>query len=99
MRFVRLSQELIPIRNLVQDPNLDRSDHRSPRTGFSRGTHLMVTGTSFMHCNHLPSPGLCVAAGYSKMLAVLVLGPRERPLRLRQVPASVVEKLRAAWVR
>ena len=19
----------------------------------------MVTGTSFMHCNHLPSPGLC----------------------------------------
>jgi hypothetical protein len=39
------------------------------------------------------------AAGHSKMLAVLVLGPRERPWRVRQVRASVVEKLRAAWVR
>ena len=26
MRFVRLSQELIPIRPLVQNPNLDRSE-------------------------------------------------------------------------
>jgi len=33
------------------------------------------------------------------MLAVLVLGPRERPWRVRPVRASVVEKLRAAWVR
>jgi hypothetical protein len=40
-----------------------------------------------------------VAAGDSKMLAVLVLGPRERPWRVRPVWASVVEKLRAAWVR
>jgi len=98
-----------------------------------------------MHCNHLPSPGLCkvfelgidranevellfapsafalflpsdgcanvfvkracmaaenvdVTAGHGKMLAVLVLGPRERPWRVRQARASVVEKLRAAWV-
>src|SRR5580700_4309417 len=35
-----------------------------------------------------------VAAGHGKMLAVLVLGPRERPVR-----ASVVEKLRTAWAR
>jgi hypothetical protein len=40
-----------------------------------------------------------VAAGHSKMLAVLVLVARERPWRVRQVRASVVEKLRAAWVR
>ena len=40
-----------------------------------------------------------VAAGHSKMLAVLVLGPRERPWRVRPVWASVVEKLPAAWVR
>jgi hypothetical protein len=37
-----------------------------------------------------------VTARQSKMLAVLVLGPRERPWRVRQVRASVVEKLRAA---
>jgi hypothetical protein len=40
-----------------------------------------------------------VAADHSKMLAVLVVGPRERSWRARQVRASVVEKLRAAWVR
>ena len=38
-------------------------------------------------------------AAHSKMLAVLVLGPRERPWRVRPVRASVVEKVRAAWVR
>jgi hypothetical protein len=37
-----------------------------------------------------------VAAGQGKMLAVLVLGPRERPWRVRPVRASVVEKLRTA---
>ena len=37
-----------------------------------------------------------VAAGNGKMLAVLVLGPRERPWPVRPVPASVVEKLRTA---
>jgi len=40
-----------------------------------------------------------IAAGHSKMLAVLVLGPRETPWRVRQVRASVVEKLQAVWVR
>jgi hypothetical protein len=40
-----------------------------------------------------------VAAGHSKMLVVLVVGPRERSWRARQVRASVVEKLRTAWVR
>jgi len=38
-------------------------------------------------------------ADYSKTLAVPVLVPRERPWRIRQVRASMVEKLRAAWVR
>jgi hypothetical protein len=38
-------------------------------------------------------------AGHSKMLAILVLGPREGPWRVRQVRASLVEKLGAAWVR
>ncbi len=37
-----------------------------------------------------------VAAGHNKLLAVLVLGPREKPWRVRQLRASVVEKLRAA---
>jgi hypothetical protein len=40
-----------------------------------------------------------VAAGHSKMLAVLVVGPRERSWRARQARASVVEKLRTPWVR
>jgi hypothetical protein len=40
-----------------------------------------------------------VAAGQSKMLAVLVVGPRKRSWRGRQVRASVVEKARTAWVR
>ena len=40
-----------------------------------------------------------VAAGHGKMLAVLVLGPRERPWPVRPVPASVVEKLRTASAR
>ena len=38
------------------------------------------------------------AAGH-KMLAVLVVGPRERWWRARRVRASVVEKLRTARVR
>jgi hypothetical protein len=36
------------------------------------------------------------AASHSKMPAVLVLDPRERPWRVRQERASVVEKLRTA---
>jgi hypothetical protein len=35
-----------------------------------------------------------IAAGRIKMPAVLVFGPRERPWRIRQVWASVVEKAR-----
>jgi hypothetical protein len=68
---------------------------------------LMVTIHLFMHCNHLRSPGLCKVFElpafelFSRAIAVriLVLGPRERPWRVRPVRASVVEKLRAAWVR
>jgi hypothetical protein len=37
-----------------------------------------------------------VAAGQGKMLAILVLGPRERPWRVRPMRAWVVEKLRTA---
>src|SRR6202030_3252267 len=37
-----------------------------------------------------------VAAGHSKMLAVPVIGPGERPGRVRQVRASVVERVRTA---
>jgi hypothetical protein len=33
MRFVRVSQELIPIRPLVQNPNLDRSEVQVAPTG------------------------------------------------------------------
>jgi hypothetical protein len=40
-----------------------------------------------------------LAAGDRKMLAVLALGPREGPWRVRQLRASVVEKLRAVWAR
>ncbi len=39
-----------------------------------------------------------VAFGQSKMLPVLVLGPGERPWRVRQLRASVVERVRTAWV-
>ena len=39
------------------------------------------------------------AAGHSQMLAVLVVGPRERSWPARQVRASVVEKVPTAWVR
>ena len=40
-----------------------------------------------------------VATGHGKMLAVLVLGPRGTPWRARPVRDSVVEEVRAAWVR
>jgi hypothetical protein len=33
MRFVRVSQELVPIRPLVQNPNLDRSEVQVAPTG------------------------------------------------------------------
>jgi hypothetical protein len=41
----------------------------------------------------LDGQGVDVADGPSKMLAVLVLGPKKRLWRVRQVRASVVEKL------
>jgi hypothetical protein len=47
----------------------------------------------------LAAENVDVAAGHRKMLAVLALGPREGPWRVRQLRASVVEKLRAAWAR
>ena len=46
MRFVRVSQELIPIRPLVQNPNLDRSAFRSPLRGWSckSSSHTLSKG-------------------------------------------------------
>jgi hypothetical protein len=58
--------------------------------------------TSFVHCNHLPAPGLCKVfeLGMDRASEVEVLCAP--PGKDRGGPAgagSVVEKLRAAWVR
>ena len=44
MRFVRVSQELIPIRPLVQNPNLDRSEVQVAPTGLELQS-LVLTQT------------------------------------------------------
>jgi hypothetical protein len=66
------------------------------RTRWSR-VHL------FMHSNHveracMAAENVDVADEHRKMLAVLVVGPRERSWRAGQVPALVVEKVPTALV-
>jgi hypothetical protein len=60
---------------------------------------IQVAGDANVKRACMAAENVDVAAGHSKMLAVLVVGPRERSWRARQVRASVVEKLRTAWVR
>ena len=60
---------------------------------------IRVAGGAYVKRACMAAENVAVAAGHSKMLAVVVLDPRERPWRVRQVRASVVKKLRAAWVR
>jgi hypothetical protein len=60
---------------------------------------IQVAGNADVKRACMAAENVDVTAGHSEMLAVLVRGPRRRPWRVRQVRASVVEKLRAAWVR
>jgi hypothetical protein len=60
---------------------------------------IQVAGDANVKRACLATENVDVAPGHSKMLAVLVVGPGERSWRARQVRASVVEKLRTAWVR
>ncbi|HET6217403.1 MAG TPA: hypothetical protein VFE27_10330 [Acidobacteriaceae bacterium] len=55
---------------------------------------IQVAGDANVKRACMAAENLDVAAGHGKMLAVLVLGPRERPWRVRPVRASLVEKLR-----
>jgi hypothetical protein len=60
---------------------------------------IQVAGDANVKRACMAAQNVDVAAGHSKMLAVLVLSPRERPWRVRQARASVVEKLQTAWAR
>jgi hypothetical protein len=60
---------------------------------------IQVAGDANVERACMAAENVDVAAGLSKMLAVLVVGPRERSWRARQVRASVVEKVRTAWVK
>jgi hypothetical protein len=60
---------------------------------------IQVAGDANVKRACMAAENVDVAAGQSKMLAVLVVGPRKRSWRGRQVRASVVEKARTAWVR
>jgi hypothetical protein len=60
---------------------------------------IQVAGDANGKRAYMAAENIDGAAGHSKMLGVLVVGPRERSWRARQVRASVVEKLRTAWVR
>jgi hypothetical protein len=60
---------------------------------------IQVAGDANVKRACMAAENVDVAAGHSKMLAVLVLGPRERSWRVRQMRTSVLEKLRTAWVR
>jgi hypothetical protein len=62
-------------------------------------THIQVAGDANEERACMVAENVEVAAGHSRMLAVLVVGSRERSWRARQVRASVVEKVRTAWVR
>jgi hypothetical protein len=42
MRFVRMSQELIPISPVFQKPNLDRSDAEAPQMGYNLFDYLRI---------------------------------------------------------
>jgi hypothetical protein len=44
MRFERVSQELIPIRPLVQNPNLDRSDFQVVPSGLNKSRARFARG-------------------------------------------------------
>jgi hypothetical protein len=57
---------------------------------------IQVAGDANVKRACMAAENVDVAAGQGKMLAVLVLGPTERPWRVRPVRASVVEKLRTA---
>ena len=58
---------------------------------------IQVAGDANVKRACMAAENVDVAAGHGKMLAVLVLGPRERPWRARRpVRASAVEKLRTA---
>ena len=57
---------------------------------------IQVAGDANVKRACMAAENVDVAAGHGKMLAVLVLGPRERPWPVRRVRASVVEKLRTA---
>ena len=60
---------------------------------------IQVAGDANVKRACMAAENVDVAAGHGEMLAVLVLGPRERPWPVRPVPASVVEKLRTASAR
>jgi hypothetical protein len=55
---------------------------------------IQVAGDANVKRACMAAENVDVAAGPSKMPAVLVVGPRERSWRARQVRASVVEKVR-----
>ena len=69
-----------------------------PHTIMLHNLQIRVAGGAYVKRACMAAENVTVAAGHSKMLAVVVLDPRERPWRVRQVRASVAEKLRAAWV-
>ena len=60
---------------------------------------IQVAGNANVKRACMAAENVDVAAGNSKMLAVLVLGPRERPWRVRRGRASVVGEVRAAGVK
>jgi hypothetical protein len=55
---------------------------------------IQVAGDANVKRARMAAENVDVVAGHSKMLAVLVVGPRERSWRARQLRASVVEKAR-----
>src|ERR1700722_4860509 len=57
---------------------------------------IHVVGDANVKRAGMAAENVDVAAGHSKMLAVLLVSPRERSWRARQVWVSVVEKLRSA---
>ena len=79
---------------------MDHPEHDSPRRLLMlHNAKIQVVGDAKLKRACMAAENVDVAAGHSKMLAVLVVGPRERSWRTRQVRASVVEKLRTAWAR
>jgi hypothetical protein len=63
---------------------------------FDHDAQIQVAGDANVKRACMAAENVDVAA---EMLAVLILGPRERPWRVPQVRASVVEKARTAWAR